>query len=979
MEYIRTLLLIGIAGLSLFAGAAQAAEEDAFLQQISAPSEQSMGHGRSAIWTLPLATTQFHPSKPTPAMHAASQAQHEGRFLDAMILLDEASKGVKADTDTGAELSLLRSSLLLEGNQHREALEVLAPLFSRPRYAADAYALTAMAHLQQGKMQEALDAARHAHELDGILPHLALSYALQGSGQLAEARNEMASFNAKAPASAVALAREAELALTLDHIHEARSLAQQAQHADPAHPYVVAVNGLVYLIDGEAQQAKTAFETALKRDPRDAKALLGLGLAEIKLGNFRAGHERLQAANDADPGNALILTYLGRSQLQLGQTEAARASWRSAQQADPKDPVPWLYQAQAQLLANRPQESRESLREAQARLAYRSVYRGERLLKEDEQLLQANLAEVQRQLGLEQLAFQSLSASVGEKSSANLKDQASLLQGQRFGESARRSLLLQSQFNDRPGNLPPELDVYGDGAGQTGAATPQHGVVSGLGAQQASYNNYDELFSQPTTLEVDATAASHHTLGEQVRLGVGNDTLGLSLAQRSFKTDGNAPFEDLDNRMWQGIVQWRPLESTQMFVSHQSFNSQHGETFQPAFLYGYHSAIEDVSTITRLGLRHNLSDDDELRGLWSRQQTEQVRDNLDFFVPPNAFSQSGSDRVSSAELQYRRGGVSHAIQLGMLQTRGNLVYWDTLTGSVFTDDARVARQYYFAWQQTLDHAWQLDAGLGWGKIETRDDTGGVNNLGLARWLPRLGMVFAPDSATHVRVAVWRSLGIYGVGDATLAPVSLAGFLLSRPGDNGQLVQAAALGGDRQLNPNWLITAEIQQRQTDQPVVLTAPDQDLLRTEIDEARLALHWQPQGTPWAASLAYEDERIQNDQVFVQDSVQEQHLRSQQLALRWFASAQWTANLTWSHNQVAGRKQYDIDLITFGPASFAHQDSFNQVDADLNWKFSRDGSLTAGVRNAADARMQYTEIDKLNPRFSSRRLVYAKIKLGW
>ncbi len=296
-----------------------------------------------------------------------------------------------------------------------------------------------------------------------------------------------------------------------------------------------------------------------------------------KLGNFQAGQEKLQAANEADPGNALILTYLGRSQQQLGQTEAAKASWRSAQQADPKDPTPWLYQARAELQTNHPMEARESLRQAQARTAYRSVYRGERLLKEDEQLLQANLAEVQRQLGMEGLAFQTLSDSVGEKNSANLRNQADVLQGQRFGESARRSLLLQSQFNDKPGNLPAELDIYGDGAGQTGASVPQHGAVSGLGAQQASYNNYDELFSRRTTLAVDATAGSQNSKGEQVRVGVGSDTLGVSVAQRQYKTDGFGPFNNLDNRIWQATVQWRPFDSTQVFVSHQTFNSQHGE------------------------------------------------------------------------------------------------------------------------------------------------------------------------------------------------------------------------------------------------------------------------------------------------------------------------------------------------------------------------------------------------------------------
>ncbi len=205
--------------------ATQAADEDAFLGQIRSPSGQTMGYGRSAIWTLPLVATQYQPTQPTPAMQAALQAQHEGRFLDALILLDEAGKSAKANADTEAELNLLRASFLLQGNQSRQALEILAPLLANTQHAADAYALTAMAYLQQGKMQEALDAAQHAHDLEGgLLPHLALSYALQGMGRLAEAREEMHGFNTRTPQSAIALAREAELALTLDQIQSAKTL-----------------------------------------------------------------------------------------------------------------------------------------------------------------------------------------------------------------------------------------------------------------------------------------------------------------------------------------------------------------------------------------------------------------------------------------------------------------------------------------------------------------------------------------------------------------------------------------------------------------------------------------------------------------------------------------------------------------------------------------------------------------------------------
>lgn len=991
VKCLGTLLASGIAGLGLVAGAAQAADEDAFLGQVRSASEQVVGQGHSALWTLPEVATQYQPLQATPAMQAALQAQHEGRFLDALIQLDKAGNSGQASAD--AETNLLRASFLLQGEQARQALEILLPLLASPRHAADAYALTAMAQLQQGQLREALDAAEHAGHAQSsggdMLPPLALSYALQGMGQLAQAREVVHGFNTHSPQSAIALAREAELALTLDQLRQARTLAGQARDADAAHPYVIAVSGLVDLIDGRAQQAKAEFATALRRDPKDARALMGLGLAEIRLGNFQGGQEKLQAANEADPGNALILTYLGRSQQNLGQTGAATASWRSAEQADPKDPVPWLYQAQAELQANRPLDARDSLREAQARSANRAVYRGARLLQEDEQLLQANLAEVQRQLGLDSLAFHTLSDSVGEKNSSDLRNQADVLQGQPFAESARRSLLLQSMFNEKPGNLPAELDVYGDGAGQTGAAVPQHGAISGLGAQQASYNSYDALFSKNTTLAADAISGSQNTNGEQVRAGVGSDTLGLGIAQTQFKTDGFGSFNNLDNRIWQATVQWRATLFTQVFASYQSFNSRHGEVTIPADP-NYNAVshqYEDISGITRLGLRHTLDDNSELRALLSRQQTSQTDNrewmsdflspsNLAYTGPPgsNVFLYHNSSAAASAELQYRRSGAGYAAQWGMSSARSGL----DLQSSGSPTITHIAQQIYADWQQTLNPYWQLETGLAWGKKDRLMLTAANQDVStyLRRWLPKLGLVYTPDSSTHVRLAAWKGLDDAAVGNASLAPATLAGFVLNRPNETNMLARSIALGADKQLDSAWLVEGQAQRRWTDTAVINSS--QIMLPALVDESRLALHWQPGAVN--VTLGYDDEsNWVVPTLITNNSVQQQHLRSEQLDLRWLASSQWTANLGWSHNLLDAKQQAFFPNGSVLCCLIDVPQTFNLIDVDLNWQFNRVGSMEIGVRNATNQTILYTEIDPLNPRFSNGRLTYARLKLAW
>lgn len=921
-------------------------------------------------------------------MQAALQAQQEGRFLDALIQLDEAGKdgrpGGQPGTDARAEIDLLRASFLLQGYQSPQALEIFSPLRANARYATAANALATMAYLQQGQLQQALDAAKQARDSNGgALPHLARSYALQGAGHLAEARETMHGFNAGKSPSAIALAREAELALTLGQVRAARTLLTQAQAVDARHPYVVAVSGLTHLIEGDAQQAKAEFATALQRDPKDARALFGLGLAEVKLGDFHSGQTKLQAANEADPGNALILTYLGRLQQQLGQTGAAKESWRGAQQADPKDPTPWLYQAQAELQANRPLDARESLRQAQARTAYRSVYRGEDLLREDEGLLQANLAEIQRRLGMESLAFHTLSDPLGEKPAASLRNQADVLQGQRFGESARRSLLLQSLFNDRPGNLPSLLDIYGDGAGQTGASVPQHGAVSSLSAQRASFNDYDALFNRRAALEADVTTGSRNTAGEQIRLGVGGDTLGLSLAGQQFKTDGFAPFDNLDNRVALGVVQWQPNPSTQAFVSYQTFKSRHGEIHCPAdpLNCGVYHQLEDNSGVTRLGLRYSLGDHSELRGLISRQQTNQTDHwqwMSDFLPPPyNSIPEQdatygishNSSAARSVELQYRHSGADYAAQWGVSSVRSPLDV-QTWGSSTLTN---VAQQVYVNWQQALNPYWQLQTGLAWGR---NDKLWNHRNTYLRRWLPKLGLIYTPDRATHLRLAAWKHLDDAAVGNASLAPATLAGIVLRRPGDTHRLVRGVALDADKQLAAAWLLEGRAQRRWTDEPYYSGPAGQKTIPRQVDESRLALHWFSGSLN--VTLTYDDEQLRNDpRALSPDSVLKQHLRSPQLSLRWLAGAQWTANLTWSHNLLdATQQSSDSD---FNPILLDVRQRFDQADASLNWQFNRAGSLDIGVRNAGGNSSQYTEIDPLVPRFSKGRLTYARLKMAW
>jgi len=130
---------------------------------------------------------------------------------------------------------------------------------------------------------------------------------------------------------------------------------------------------------------------------------------------------------------------------------------------------------------------------------------------------------------------------------------------------------------------------------------------------------------------------------------------------------------------------------------------------------------------------------------------------------------------------------------------------------------------------------------------------------------------------------------------------------------------------------------------------------------------------------TVTYDDEFYKYDDMkfnSLANSIQEQHLRSAQLDLRWFLSQQLTANFAWSHNQLdAIQQSSDINL---NPILLDVSQSFNMTDASVSWKFNQNSSLDTGVRNATNTNVLYTELDPLIPRFSQGRLVYTKLKLS-
>lgn len=945
----------------LAAAHAQAAGEIDFLEPLeSARSEHTIQSTGQVLWTLPFETTQYLPEQQTAAMRNAIAAQQAGRFLEAISLIEQ--PGEHADL---AEAQLLRASFYLQGRQFDEARDILASLQQSKPNLADAHALMAMAHLEQGRLDAAsADMQKAQGQSDGPLVARISTYVLQARGELQQASDIMAALNARGPADPLNLAREAELALSLGDNRRAAVRVAEARKLAPNSPYVMAVSGLVWLIEDRPAEAQQAFVIALQRDPEDAKALLGLGLAKARQGRLEESIAHLRKATDAEPSSAMIQTYLGRALHQAGKPAEAQAAYQTAIRLDPLDPVPWIYLAQIQTESGQPGAALDSLKQAGDRRAARAVYRGENLLNEDEQTLQTNMADAYSRLGLNGMAWRALADGAGEKNAQTLKNQAEILKDQRFAETARRSLALQSLFNDGLDDLPVTLDVYGGGGGQAGASTPQHGAVAGLSGQRASYGDYGALFVQPVQVEVDAIAGNRQTWGEQVRAAAGGERFGISLAQRHYETEGFSRFNGLDNTTWQGVLKWDPTDALRVFLSYQDFQSERGEVLYPAEPWlGSNAIIDDENRVGRLGLRYRFGRGGELRALFSRQHTEQ--ENVYQFFPPFdwiTFSQPGKSHADSGEIQYRQQDARGHWLFGAQRYREHAEFFGV------SDDKVRSGQVYAARKMRLGEQWTVDLGLGYAWIEN-DNLLSDADTELRRWTPRLGVTFMPAPSTHVRLAMGQHLGQNDVGGASLAPVETAGIVHIRPNDVNRLVRSAGLGFDHRLNVDWLISGEAQIRRAWQPVNYGA--QSLEKYTQNDAQLKLGWLPATGRLSATLGAGYERRSSPEAsFVLDSVQSQRLRELEFEARWPINSHLIVSGNISRNWVDGEYQ------AFVPYSYS--DASTQINASLQWKLAQ-GQVEFGVRNLLDDEFEYVESDPLLPRFSQGRLVYGGVRLSW
>ena len=217
---------------------------------------------------------------------------------------------------------------------------------ARIRTSSDAYALNAIIDVAQNNRDEApsrTPAAPCRWRRSRCPASLALSYALQADFELEAARDELLQVAAARagndrPEHALALARLAELWLSLGYVGKARDAGDRAAALAPRSGPHAHGAGIRRSWRGSGRRRRRPRSSArLRSSPGNPLAHLGLGLAKIRDGDLRGGRQDIETAAALDVEDAVIRSYLGKAYFEErrdgsgGRAVRAReASWTRA-------------------------------------------------------------------------------------------------------------------------------------------------------------------------------------------------------------------------------------------------------------------------------------------------------------------------------------------------------------------------------------------------------------------------------------------------------------------------------------------------------------------------------------------------------------------------------------------------------------------------------------------------------------------------
>jgi len=625
------------------------------------------------------------------------------------------------------------------------------------------------------------------------------SYAFQGAGRLADARDAARAAVDLSPEFGWAWVRLAELEFSLGDRRAGELAVERGLSRLPGNAAAQALNGYLLVAGNRVREAESVFESALKRDARLGSAWLGRGLCRIRRGDLAGGREDLLVAAALEPQRSLYRSYLGKAYAEgaLFREPALGAKAREeltlAKKLDPNDPTPWLYSALLNQQENRVNEAMDDLQASMDRNDHRALYRSRLGLDQDRAVRSVNQANLFADAGFQDLGVREATRAVNA-------DYA----------NAAAHLFLANSYDalrdPRQINLRYETPWYSEYL----VANLLAPVGAGSLSQTVAQNEYSKLFERDRLGLVNRTTwtGNGDWLLQAAQFGqFGNVAFALDGYYRS--EQGQRLNNDLEQRSATLTAKVQAGPDDGLFLQATVYDAESGDVLQrydPTMAIPGMRLRERQEPMAHVGWNHEWRPGVHTLFLVSPWDATQSYNNPSNTVPWLLRNPAGEVELGqysvvpleaydsrltgvSAELQQLWQLDQHVLIAGIRYQHGGFDTTARLNVDDFSPDAptrsatdpeleRVSVYAYDQWN-VVRGVW-LSAGVSYDHLtqprnfRTAPLTEGTESID--RVLPKLGMTVTPWKGGTLRGAWARSLGGVSFDQSfRLEPVQVAGF------------------------------------------------------------------------------------------------------------------------------------------------------------------------------------------------------------
>ncbi|MCU0857517.1 MAG: FecR domain-containing protein [Pontiellaceae bacterium] len=628
---------------------------------------------------------------------------------------------------------------------------------------------------------------------------LAGSYYLQSRSQLDAARSTARAATQKAPGFGFAWERLAELEFSFGRTEEAFAALEKSLQLSPRNAQALALKGFLLAAQNKITEAGVFFDQAVALDGSLGNAWLGRGLVRIYRGDKDGGLQDLQVAATLEPNRALLRSYLGKAFANRHDSLRAEKELALARKLDPDDPTAWLYLALMNQQENNINTAVRNLEKSIELNDNRQVFRSRLLLDQDRAVRSANLARIYQDAGMND-------AGKNEASRAVAFDYANY-SAHRFLADSYDALLDPNRINLRY-----ETAWYSE------LLLSQ--LLAPVGAnnlsRQVSQQEYSRLFEGNHLGLISST--DYNSEGDlfQTASQYGNiGTMSYAVDAEYRRQDGTRPNNDLEQRIFYFKIKDQLTPQDSVMFEIQKYDSDFGdvaqyynhdgsltnlsapsttfraeETQNPNLFVGYHREWNPEShTLFWAGWMNDTFSyiDPNAKLLFYRYTVASPR--TPYKVSSMAFPLAYESKLNaySAELQQIWQGHDHTLIVGGRYQAANADTAVDITNSYNstvlhqenrTDVQRAGVYGYDQWQPISSLLLVGGAAYDWLRFPDNIDmppiTGSESEID--RLSPKAGMIWTPQTDTHIRGAYTRSLGgAYHDTSVRLEPTEVAGF------------------------------------------------------------------------------------------------------------------------------------------------------------------------------------------------------------